>query len=74
MIFAGSGYKVSMYDTVPKQLEEGLTAIRSELESLKSAGQLRGTLSVEEQTALIEGTTDLKSCVNNAFYIQVWTD
>ncbi|VDI44307.1 L-gulonate 3-dehydrogenase [Mytilus galloprovincialis] len=70
MIFAGSGYKVSIYDTVPKQLEEGLAAIRSDLESLKSAGQLRGTLSVEEQTALIEGTTDLKSCVNNAFYIQ----
>lgn len=71
MLFASSGFKVCIYDNMSKQLEDGLADIHSQMDKLKSAGQLRGTLSVAEQMALIEGTVDLKSCIRDAFYIQV---
>ena len=71
MIFAGSGYHVSIYDNVSNQVEDGLKEIRSQLEKLQSTGQLRGTLNVEQQMSLIKGTVDLKSCIEGAFYIQV---
>jgi len=73
MLFAESGFKVCIYDNISKQLEDGLADIHSQMNKLKSTGQLRGTLSVAEQMALIEGTVDLESCIRDAFYIQVMT-
>ena len=73
MLFAASGFKVCIYDNISKQLEDGLADIHSQMDKLKSTGQLRGTLSVAEQMALIEGAVDLKSCIQDAFYIQVMT-
>ena len=72
MIFAGSGFKVCIYDSVYKQVEDGLREIRSQLEYLNSEGHLRSDLTVEQHIARIEGTKDLKACLQNAFYIQVW--
>ena len=71
MLFAGSEYKVCIYDNVSKQVEDGLVDIRSKLTELQTTGHLRSALSVDEQMSLIEGTSDLKSCVKDAFYIQV---
>jgi 3-hydroxyacyl-CoA dehydrogenase len=71
MLFAGSGYKVCIYDNASKQVEDGLVDIRSKLTELQTTGHLRSNLSVDEQMSLIEGTSDLKNCVKDAFYIQV---
>jgi 3-hydroxyacyl-CoA dehydrogenase len=57
MLFAGSGYKVCIYDNVSKQVEDGLVDIRSKLTELQTTGHLRSNLSIDEHMSLIEGTS-----------------
>ncbi|CAI9717461.1 lambdalambda-crystallin-like [Octopus vulgaris] len=70
MLFAASGYKVSMFDVNPDQVANALENILSQLKNLEKLGLLRGTLSVEEQYQRISKTVTLESCVTGAVYVQ----
>jgi len=70
MIFAGAGWKVSLYDIEPKQIETALDDIKQQLQTLEKAKLLRGTLSADQQYSLIGGTTKLEEAVKNATIVQ----
>jgi len=70
MLFASFGYRVSIYDVLPSQVENALSDITIQLKTLKENGHLRGNRSDTEQRALISGSTSLQECVQGAFYIQ----
>jgi len=74
MLFAGAGYKVTLYDTNPQQLTNALEDIKRQLELLKEQGLLRGKLTIDEQMKLLSTSSDLKSAMQDAVYIQesVW--
>lgn len=71
MLFAAAGYKVRIYDIEPKQITDALSNICSQLEHLEEIGLMRGHLTKEQQFQAIEGTNDLKYCIEGAIYIQV---
>merc|ERR1712110_1064043 len=70
MIFAAAGHPVVLFDIKKEQVDGALADIKNQLNVLKSDGLLRGTLSPDEQMALISGTDDLKIAVQNAIHIQ----
>ncbi|XP_072013795.1 lambda-crystallin-like isoform X1 [Amphiura filiformis] len=70
MIFASAGYQVTLYDILPSQVSTALENIKGRLDDLKKAGQLRGSLSPEEQFNLITGTNDLKEAIQGAGFVQ----
>ncbi|CAG9858887.1 unnamed protein product [Phyllotreta striolata] len=70
MIFAAAGWRVSLYDIEPKQIETALADINQQLKTLEKEKLLRGTLSADQQFALISGTTKLVECVKNATMLQ----
>lgn len=70
MLFASVGYKVTIYDIVPAQVEGALKYTKSELLSLESRGLLRGSLTAAEQYSCISGTTDINEMIRDAFFIQ----
>jgi L-gulonate 3-dehydrogenase len=74
MLFAGAGYSVSMYDTNPDQLKVAVDDIKQQLHHLKEQGLLRGQLTIDEQMKLLTTTSDLKTAMHNAIYVQesVW--
>ncbi|XP_063300973.1 lambda-crystallin homolog [Pelobates fuscus] len=70
MVFASGGFRVKLYDIVKEQVTAALEDIRKQMEDLKKSGMLRGTLSVNEQMALISGSSDLKTALEGAVFIQ----
>ena len=71
MIFASGGYKVTMYDLDPEQVSKAKADIAQQLNMLEEKNQLRGSLSRQQQFDLISGATELKACVEGAFFVQV---
>ena len=71
MLFAAAGYRVVMTDIESSMIDQALANIKLQLHDLKSTGLLRGSLNVDEQYALISGTTDFEECVKGCVYIQV---
>ncbi|CAH2225250.1 lambda-crystallin homolog isoform X1 [Pelobates cultripes] len=70
MVFASGGFRVKLYDIVKEQVTAALEDIRKQMEDLKKSGMLRGTLSVNEQMSLISGSSDLKTALEDAVFIQ----
>ncbi|XP_053564501.1 lambda-crystallin homolog [Bombina bombina] len=70
MVFASGGFPVKLYDVVKEQVASALEDIRKQMGELKKADMLRGTLSAEDQMALISGCSDLKSALEGAIFIQ----
>lgn len=68
MIFASVGYKVTLYDIDPQQVQKALDNIQVELEQFEKDGVLRGNLKAAEQQPLISGSTDLEQSVKVIFY------
>ena len=71
MLFASVGYRVSLYDVVPENIDAALADIAQQLANLQKNGLLRGTLSALEQTALITKSTSLAECLVDAIHCQV---
>jgi len=74
MLFAGVGYKVSIYDINKDQLAVALIDIEKQLRELKEKGLLRSDISPADQLKSISVTGDLIDCMKNAVHIQecVW--
>jgi len=74
MLFAGVGYKVSIYDINKDQLAVALIDIEKQLRELKEKGLLRSNISPADQLKSISVTGDLIDCMKNAVHIQecVW--
>uniref|UniRef100_A0A8C8E6Z7 L-gulonate 3-dehydrogenase n=1 Tax=Otus sunia TaxID=257818 RepID=A0A8C8E6Z7_9STRI len=73
MVFAAGGFKVKLYDIAQQQLTSALENIRKQMKELEESGFLKGTLSAEQQLALISICTDLKAAVEGATFIQECT-
>ncbi|KAJ7426523.1 Lambda-crystallin [Willisornis vidua] len=71
MVFAAGGFKVKLYDIAQQQLTSALENIRKQMKEMEKSGTLKGTLSAEQQLALISVCTDLKAAVEGATFIQV---
>ena len=63
MIFASVGYKVTLYDIDPQQVQKALDNIKEELDQFEKDGVLRGNLKATQQQPLISGSTDLEQSV-----------
>ncbi|KAK3770416.1 hypothetical protein RRG08_012159 [Elysia crispata] len=70
MIFAGGGFKVTIFDIYPEQISKALENIKATLSRYESQGCLRGSLSASEQAALVTGCNELKKCLDGASYVQ----
>ncbi|XP_072467790.1 lambda-crystallin homolog isoform X3 [Notamacropus eugenii] len=73
MLFASGGFKVKLYDIDQQQITNALENIRKEMKGLEQAGTLKGSLTADQQLALISGCTDLKVAVEGAMHIQECT-
>ncbi|XP_051842556.1 lambda-crystallin homolog isoform X1 [Antechinus flavipes] len=73
MLFASGGFKVKLYDIEQQQITNALENIRKEMKTLEQNGTLKGSLSADQQLALISGCTDIKVAVEGAIYIQECT-
>lgn len=71
MLFAGAGYTVQLYDVQPERLKVVLSEIEMQLENLAKQNLLRSSIPVREQLTAISTTTDLATCMNGAFHVQV---
>ena len=71
MLFAGVGYKVSLYDLVPENVDAAIADIAEQLATLEKNGLLRGTLSASKQAALITKSSSLADCLADAIHCQV---
>ncbi|GAB6027997.1 hypothetical protein CHUAL_002224 [Chamberlinius hualienensis] len=69
MLFASVGYKVTLYDLLPSQVQSALKEIKEQLEVLEQTGQLRGELSAAEQNACVSGTSSLEDLIKGAFFV-----
>lgn len=69
MIFASKGYKVVLYDIVSDQVSKALETIQFELQQFENDGLLRGDISAVEQANLISGSSNLKECIQDAYYV-----
>ena len=74
MLCAAGGYRVSIYDIEPAQVECVLKEIHTQRLLSQETGFLRGKLSASEQESLITGTNDLAECVKGALFSQVRID
>ena len=74
MLFTGGGYRVCLFDVETSQLTNAKEDIGQQFEKLEKKGLLKGTLSAEEQYNLIDTSTSLSECVNDAIHVQVWFD
>ncbi|XP_012664967.2 lambda-crystallin homolog [Otolemur garnettii] len=70
MLFASGGFKVKLYDVEQQQITDALDNIRKELTLLGQSGSLKGSLSAEEQLALISGCSNIQEAVEGALHIQ----
>jgi len=70
MLFAGVGYKVTLYDVLETQVSVALEDIKKQLLALEKDGMLRGTLTAEQQFKCIKGVNSLKECVQKAKHVQ----
>lgn len=70
LLFASGGFKVKLYDIEQQQITNALEVIRKELKSLEQSGSLKGSLSAEQQSALISGCVNLAEAVEGAMHIQ----
>ncbi|RUS83206.1 hypothetical protein EGW08_009017 [Elysia chlorotica] len=70
MIFAGAGFKVTIFDIYPEQISKALESIKATLLKYESQGCLRGTLSAAKQAALVTGSNELQQCLDGASYVQ----
>jgi len=74
MIFASVGYKVTLYDIDPQQVQKALDNIKVELEQFEKDGVLRGNLKAAQQQPLISGSTDLEQSVKVNFFFLFLSD
>jgi len=74
MLFAGAGYKVTIYDINHDQLSLALKDIDTQLHELKAKDLLRSDIPPATQLKSISVTGDLAECMKDAVYIQecVW--
>uniref|UniRef100_UPI00398ED8D1 lambda-crystallin homolog isoform X2 n=1 Tax=Pristiophorus japonicus TaxID=55135 RepID=UPI00398ED8D1 len=70
MVFAGAGYRVTLYDTVQQQVTSAIENIRKQLNELERTGMLRGTFKPEKQMLLISTCSNLAEAVEGAIHIQ----
>ena len=63
MIFASTGYQVTLYDIEKSQADKALESIAIELDQFEKEGVLRGHLPAELQKKLISGSSNLKDCI-----------
>lgn len=70
MVFASGGFRVRLYDIVKEQVTAALEDIRKQMDELTKSGMLRGSLSADQQISLISGSSDLKTALEGAIFIQ----
>ncbi|XP_022094851.1 lambda-crystallin-like isoform X2 [Acanthaster planci] len=70
MIFVSAGYRVTIFDVKESQLTGAMVDISNQLAELQKSGLLRGTLTPEQQKALISVTSDLKEAVTGSLHVQ----
>jgi len=70
MLFAGSGFNVSLYDIVGDNVDKALLDIKAQLNNLEANGLLRGQTKANEQFSLIRKADTLDDCLQNAIHVQ----
>nr|XP_004670603.2 lambda-crystallin homolog [Jaculus jaculus] len=70
MLFASGGFKVKLYDIEQQQITNALENIRKEMKLMEQSGALKGSLSAQQQLALISGCGNLAEAVEGAMHIQ----
>ncbi|XP_022094846.1 lambda-crystallin homolog [Acanthaster planci] len=70
LIFISAGYNVTIFDIEQSQLSSALVDIDKQLVELQKSGLLRGTLTPEQQKALVSVTSDMKEAVTGSLHIQ----
>ncbi|XP_070568564.1 lambda-crystallin-like [Ptychodera flava] len=70
MLFASAGYSVHLYDIDPSLVANAMDKIKTQLLNLEKEGLLKGSLTADEQFALISGCDNLASAVKGAKHVQ----
>ncbi|BFZ10216.1 hypothetical protein BsWGS_13255 [Bradybaena similaris] len=70
MIFAGAGYKVTIFDILPEQVSKALETVKLRLTKYEAQGCLRGSLSAQKQISLVSGSSSLEECLHGSSYVQ----
>ncbi|XP_013381118.1 lambda-crystallin homolog [Lingula anatina] len=69
MLYASAGYMVKIYDISEDMLKDAMSYIEQRFTALQANGLLKGKLTAEEQLKLITVATDMRDCVESAFYV-----
>jgi L-gulonate 3-dehydrogenase len=66
MLFASVGHHWTLYDVEKSQVEAALAGIQREMKELEECGNLKGSLSAEEQFKLVSAGSSLADALNGA--------
>ena len=61
---------MSLFDVSAELVAKAIEDVGQQLKMLEHSGLLRGSLSMEQQLALVSGATTVKECLEGACYVQ----